>query len=232
MSYDEPNVQHKNTVKQIIDARQRALTAVSEMRQVQIDTPHPNLAPASGESKQLPVVATQAVVDYLLQLRPYRSMSENWGIDFGAIELPKRIGSGSNVFGEPDNGGLWLCRDPQVPVRDVSQLIRSLNSDVHYSTNHPTSKVRVTPGGKYNARTADTRSAQGESGQYTPATPVVDNYPGDTPGSSGKMRSFKLVMGPDQLLHLVEIADEIAAEVDMLAEIDLPDHTAGGGEAV
>jgi hypothetical protein len=277
-SYDEPKVQHKNTVQQIIDARQRALTAVSEVRQVQIDTPHPNLAPASGDSKKLPVVATQAVVDYLLQLRPYRSMSENWGIDFGTIELPKRIGSGSDVFGESNGADLWLCRDPHVPVRNVSQLIQSLNSDVHYSTNHPPSNADtggVTPRGSTQPTTGcasyhirpdgsnrtyridektfrqvqrggltpmeaidmgltkvEENTAQEENEQYTPAIPAVDDHPGDTPGSDGKLKSFKLVMGPDRLLTLVELADEIAAEVDMLAEIDLPDHAAGGGEAV
>lgn len=232
MSYDDPNIQHRSTVQQIVDARQRALTAVSEVRQVQIDTPHPNLAPMPSDGEQLPILATQAVVDYLLQLRPYRAMSENWGIDFGTIELPKRIGSGQNVFAENNDGGLWLCRDPHVPVGDVSQLIHALNTDVHYSSNHPPSTAgrdRVTPRG-YTAPGEET--TQHTNGEYTPAIPAVDDYPGDTAGSDGELRSFKLVMGPDRLLTLVEIADEIAGEVDMLAEIELPDHTSGGGDAV
>jgi len=234
-SYDEPKVQHKSTVQQVIDARQRALTAVSEVRQVQISTPHPNLAPASGDGKTLPVIATQAVVDYLLQLRPYRAHSDNWGINFGEIELPKRISTGSDVFDESNGNGLWLCRDPHVPIRDVSQLIQSLNSDVHYSTNHPPSNgnsAAVSPRGWTQPASGGSDTAESGTQQYTPAIASVDQHPGDTPGSDGKLKSFKLVLGPNRLLQLVELADEIAAEVDMLAEIDLPDHVASGGGAV
>lgn len=270
MSYDEPKVQHKSTVQQIIDARQRALTAVSEVRQVQINTPHPNLARMSGDGKQLPVLATQAVVDYLLQLRPYRKSSQNWDVDFGKIVLPKTLSS--DLPGR-DRGTrqLWICRQPEVPASNASELIQALNSDVHYSTNHPDSPTakgrtntvqtrqngikvtnvtyRITPDtypGTYqvNKNTAQ-RIREGqitqdeavemglvvddqddETEEYTPAIPEVRNSgAGDIAGPGGEVRSYKLVIGPDALLQLVELADEIAAEVDMLAELE--DKTVG-----
>lgn len=276
MSYDDPNIQHRSTVQQIVDARQRALTAVSEVRQVQIDTPHPNLARMSDDGKQLPVVATQAVVDYLLQLRPYRKSSQNWDVDYGTITLPKTVSS--ELAGRSSGTRtLWICRQPEVPARNASQLIQALNSDVHYSTNHPRSNTgrrgadlpsgsrigikptsvtyRIRPDtypGTYqvNKKTAqqiqkgeitedeavemgmviddqdgkDTDTDEGD--EYTPAIPELKtSAPGDTRGPSGEIRSYKLIMPPGALLQLVEIADEIAAEVDMLAELE--DKTVG-----
>jgi hypothetical protein len=269
-SYDEPKVQHKSTVQQIIDARQRALTAVSEVRQVQINTPHPNLARMSGDGKQLPVLATQAVVDYLLQLRPYRKSSQNWDVDFGTIDLPKTVSSDIPGRGRGSQQ-LYICRQPKVPATNASQLIQALNSDVHYSTNHPNSSTTTTGNNTVQARqtgakvttvtyriSPDTypgtyqvsqetakRIRQGQiteaeavekgmivdnqddkTEEYTPAIPEVrNNGAGDISGPNGEVRSYKLVVGPDALLQLVELADEIAAEVDMLAELE--DKTVG-----
>lgn len=185
-SYGEPDPEHRNAVANVDKARQRALAAVSEVRKANIITPHPNLAPPERDnSPTLPVVCSQAVVDYLLQLRPYRHNSTNWSINFGKITLPEKVDVGS---GKPYS----LQGDRIFPLTDASEVIDAVNTTVVY--------------------------------QYT-------DLNGDW-GDDSDSKRYKVVFSPGTLLKIVEAADEIAAEMDMLAELTPPDHTSGGGDAV
>lgn len=292
MSYTEqPKPEHRNALTQINDARQRAHTAVSEYRQRRFNTPHPNLAPSSEDGQTLPVMATAAVNDYLLQLRPYRHTSKRWHLDFGTVEIPTEITRPSPRRGEQRRASLWLCRQPEVELQNVSQLIEVLNMDVHYSTNAPVDNSQamnprlrpdqLTPeeqrvkdafgeNCKVIARTSyriDPESYPGkfhvdrqtfekisrgaisqdeavemdmvvdadETGDdpgYTPADPNVSSTAGDTTGTDGKLKTFKFVFGPSKLQRLVEMADDVAEEMDLLIEMQEPDHSSGGSGAV
>lgn len=201
-SYGDPAPEHRNAVSQVNEARQRALTAVSEMRKANIRTPHPNLARVKQNpddptepSDDLPIACTQAVVDYLLQLRPYRHTSENWEVDFGEIVLPESLeAEGSNRRSDGISGSLTLDGGGAVPLGDTSQIIEAANTTVTYS---------------------------GVSA-------------GRSLGSSlnHEQRKYKVVFSAHTLLKIVELADEIAAEMDMLAELEPPDHSTDGGDAV
>jgi len=286
-AYDGAKPEHRNALAQIDESRQRALRAVSEVRKCQINSPHPNLAPAPMDGKSLPVMATQAVGDYLLQLRPYRANSKKWHLDFGTIELPKSI-NGDNPRRQSRDPELWICQQPEIELKNVSQLIESLNMDVHYSTNKPDndsspfdsrlkpselsaserrmqnqlSELGKVTGIKYQIDppsypgtfhvSRETRLSMVEGGitqdeavemdmtiedeqddededEYIPAVPHVDNAPGDTRGHDGELRTFKFVFGPDRLLRLVETADEVAAEMDLLIDLGTPREQDSGG---
>jgi len=293
MSYNEPKPEHRNAITQINDARQRALKAVSELRKRRIQTPHPNLAESREDGESLPVMAAQAVADYLLQLRPYRHGSEKWHLSFDTVTLPKEIPRSSPRRGEQRRASLWLCRQPEVPLDGVSQIIDALNMEIHYSTKQPTRgkssssrlkysdmtpterKVRdgyedalpgevnsITwkidppsyPGDHYVDREVFRKIQQGaitqdeavemgmteeqhdadedDEPEYVPAIPRVDNAPGDTRGTNHKIRTYKFVFGSNGLLKLVQLADEVAAEMDLLIEMEEPDLDAGGSGAV
>jgi hypothetical protein len=192
--YNDPKPEHRNALAQINDARQRGLAAVSELRKREISTPYPHLAPANteGQTPSLPVLATQAVVDYLLQLRPYRDTSKKWDVDFGVVNLPEKIDRGSAPGrGRGEQSPLYISSDPKVPLNNVSQLIEALNRTIIYSTSHRDDPVRA----------------------------------------GVETKSFKFVFGPQELLQVVELADEVAAEMDLLIELDDPDYSSSGGDA-
>lgn len=195
-SYGDPEPEHRNAVANVDKARQRALTAVSEVRKANIITPHPNLAPPEVEIEHdstptLPVACSQAVVDYLLQLRPYRHNSTNWSINFGKITLPKTVDVGSSRRG--GSGKPYSLQGDRVfPLTDASEVIDAVNTTVVY--------------------------------QYT-------DLNGDW-GDDSDTKRYKVVFSPGTLLKIVEVADEIAAEMDMLADEKPPDHSSGGGDAV
>lgn len=196
-SYGAPAPEHRNAVSSVNKARQRALNAVSEARQSNITTPHPNLAPPEvavehDSSPSLPVMCSQAVVDYLLQLRPYRQNSENWNINFGEITLPETVSIGSNRRGD---GGVKVYRlqgDGVFPLTNATEVIGAVNTTVLYQ--------------------------------------FIDLSASWNP--SHDTNQYKVVFSPGTLLKIVEVADEIAAEMDMLAELEPPDHNASGGDAV
>lgn len=260
MSYDDPNIQHKDTVRQILAAREKAYNAVSQARKLSLSTPHAHLAPTGGEGGAADAIAcSQAVADYLLQLRPYRHQSDSWNVDFGDIGLPKRIQVEREARrrSESKTRPLWLCRQPKIALTGLSTLIDVLNMTVAYSSARPLQPGERDTGDSFKIETdeygtlvvgnerlfkqvasgaatvdeiaahpsvhpEDTRGVDEES--YTPAEPPR--------ADEGRMKTYKIVLPDDQLLRLVEAADDIAGEVDMLAEIDLPDRNAGGGDAV
>ena len=138
-NFNDPSVQHTNTVQQILDVRERAHKAVSLARKVTLSTTHPNLAATDGgRDADIASDCSQALVDYLLHLRPYRGQSQNWNIDLGALALPESIQDDS-ANGGWDSGKtshpLYLCRQPQVRLAGLSDVIEAVNSTVMYSSN-------------------------------------------------------------------------------------------------
>lgn len=193
MSYGDPKPQHRNAISEINEARQQALAAVSQIRQADVSPAHPHLAPATSDGHTLPIMSTQAVADYLMQLRPYRANSSRWDVDFGTVRLPGSIPGGrSNRRSGGRRPPLEIQQSKTVELTNIDQLIEALNSSIQYSTRPGASERR----------------------------------------GPGRSKSFKFVLPPDALLKLVEMADEVAAEMDLLAEIQEPDYTAGGGDAV
>jgi len=218
-SFDEPGANHRNALAQVDNARQRALTAVSEVRKAPPPEHHPNLAPTQGNERTLAVACTQAVVDYLLQLRPYRASSSTWDIDFGVVELPKTLEpSGSGVFGERESDALRICRDPRFQLKNVSQLIEAANTTVHYSTNYPRDEHANVANRKI---PQPARTDGGEDG-FTPAVPSTNGGARRGLGVDGRVDSYKLVFPASTLLRIVELADEVAAELNLLAELKPP----------
>lgn len=224
-TYDDESTGHRNALQQVSEARQEALSAVSEMRQRGPPSHPPNLAPTDKQGKPLASVATQYVADYLLQLRPYRATTSAWEVDIGAVELPEQIGRGSpDAFGEPGRrDALHICRDPMIPLRNVSQLIQAANMSVQYST-ATTGETRVLP--QNGTRDVTGTAADGP----VRGDPNVSNAPGDTPGSnSDEVRTYNIVFPSQTLLRFLELADEVAAELNLLIEFDTPAAQDGDG---
>lgn len=265
---DDPN--NRSALEQVNEARERATSAVSEMRQRGTPNHHPNLAPADQGQKVLATVATQSVADYLLQLRPYRATSNGWDVNFGGVELPKEISRGQAPGrSEAELPSLWCCQQPFVPIRNVSELIKAANMSVRYSTaKAPQSPAQVGSGrgsstSTYTVRTknygevrlrdqsafnsvvsgamsvkkaieaglavTDEKNDAPEEPGYIPADPNVDNSTGDTRGRDGVVRTYNLVFPARTLLRFVEVADEVAADMNLLIEFETPAEQDGGG---
>jgi len=273
--FGDPSPQHQNALSAVDEARQRALGAVSEMRQRGTSGHHPNLAPAGGEDPPLASLCTQAAADYLLQLRPYRANSRSWEVDMGGVELPTEIPGGtSNRLGKKRKPPLYLCRQPVVPIRNVSDLIDAANMTVQYSTKksppeHPGSSA-LDSGSRWVAETEDHGEVEfrdksawkavasgalsvqealdtgiaiseeqlddnvehAEQDKYVPADPNVGEVSGRARGPDHKVRTYNLVFPAGTLLRFVQLADEVAAELDLLADLESPDYEPGGGGAV
>lgn len=257
MPYDQPNIQHKGAVQQLLDAREKASTAVSEARKYSLSTADPHLAAVDGgQDAALAIACSQAVIDYLLELRPYRHQSSNWDIDLGGIELPRsvEVKKTAQRRGHPPTRTLWLCRQPHIPLTGLSKTIEIVNMSVLYSSNRPRKDATIDRGGEYRVNTeqygtlvVDDQRVFEEvlSGDMT--TQEAANHPSVRPqnadaqesytparstGSGGHTQRYKVVLPDDQLLRLYEAAEQVAGDVDMLAEIELPDHTSTGSGAV
>lgn len=252
MTYGDPSDEHRSAVKQIAKARDRALKNVSALRTVRDDAQHPNLCRIDGRQQSpLSIEATQAVVDYLLQLRPYRQNAESWGVDLGVVELPEtmridgpRRGAGFDLF--------YLCRQPYVSLRGLSEIINVLNQTIIYTDDRapsvgsspsmsPSNTVEL-PDGTYTLPSGTDIAEQMLAGELTPekvretGRPVEEEeepaYRPPRLSATAKTRDYKFVLPQDGLLQLVEIADEVAEEMGVLADIEQPDHSAGSRGAV
>lgn len=286
-NYGDPGPGHRNALNAVGEARQKALEVVSKTRQVGPPPHDPNLAPASDEPA-LATVATQAVVDYLLQLRPYRNHSAVWDVSFGTVRLPERVAgeSPTQCMGKPQmTPPLYICQDPTFTIENVSDFVQAANTTVRYS-----SKTREQPGEAarqpgagsafhHHSRpstdqsvcdrwTVDTKQygklifserrhveafLNGELSQSEVLSlaevatddeddedakrarrgdPRVSSVPGDTSGPDHQVKSFKLVFSADELQTFLAHGDDIAAELDVLADLEAPDFTTGPGGAV
>ena len=257
--WDDPNIQHKGAVQQILDAREKASTAVSEARQYSLSTTDPHLAAVNGgKDAALAIGCSQAVVDYLLELRPYRHQSTNWNVDFGDIELPKsvKMRKSAQQRGESPTRTLWLCRQPQVPLTGLSRLIEVVNMTVVYSSNRSKVGASINSGDtltidseQYGTLVVEDRRVWNEVLRGTKTVEEAANHPSvrpqkttpdekqsytpaKPPGAGGYAKKYKVVLPDDQLLRLYEAAEQIAGDVDMLAEIEPPDHSSSGSEAI
>lgn len=289
-NFGDPGPGHRNALDAVNEARQKALTAVSKMRQAGPPPHLPNLAPADDEEPALATIATQAVVDYLIQLRPYRSHSSTWNVSFGELRLPEQIGGEEppGRLGKSTNPrALHICRNPSFYVENVSDFVEVANATVSYS-----SELRSDPGAgdwqprngsAFNQPWNDTNTGDvcdqwtletekygtlrftdkdrlnallkgeisvDEAAQFAepadqPDTddtdegddlvlgdPNVRSVPGDTRGRDPEVKSFKLVFPADDLQRFLQLGDDVAAELDVLADLEAPDHAAGPGGAV
>ena len=233
--YGSPDADHTAALTAVDEARQDALTAVSEMRQHGAPPHHPNLAPTDGQ-KELATICTQKVVDYLLQLRPYRENSQNWNTDLGTLHLPKELGTpGSKRRSGGVTQNLWLCRQPEIPLRNVSEVIKAANMTVQYSTMRGEQfSPTPTAGGMTVVTSSEQQQQQQEDREsnYVPAKPATSSSAGLGRGSSHETKPFNLVFSDRTLLELVELGDEVAAEIDILIELEAPDYESGSQGAV
>jgi hypothetical protein len=277
--YGDPGPGHRNALDAVAEARQTALSAASKMRQAGPPTHHPNLAPASDEEPRLATIATQAVVDYLMQLRPYRNHSSAWNVSFGELQLP------ATVPGEKGPGRSWnkkdrapklhICQNPTFYVENVSDFVDVANMTVQYSSQtrtpdgrgdwepdpNPGSMTKVveisteeygtlrftdkerarellfgdlspTAALEYAELADEDDTTDTEEDSVILGDPNVTTTPGDTRGRDSQVESYKLVFPPAELLRFVQLGDDVAAELDVLADLEAPDHAAGPGGAV
>lgn len=293
-NYGDPGPSHRNALNAVNEARQRALTAFSKMRQGGPPPHHRHLAPADGKNPEVATIATQAVVDYLMQLRPYRGHSATWDVRFGKLELPETLpgdaAGRSSAMGFGGNGRrLHICRHPTFHVENVSDFVEVANTTVQYSTARrrapgasggrpggSTSAFKPWESGRNATRCNRWKVDTGEYGTivFTDpdhvtaflsgnlsidealevgeladeedtddaddteddplvlGDPTVTSTPGDTRGRDPEVKSYNLVFSADELQRFVHLGDDVAAEVDVLADLEAPDHSAGPGGAV
>jgi len=261
--FGDPGPQHRNAVARVDDARERAQTALSEVRQRAPPTHHPYLAPADSDSVELSVMATQAVVDYLIQLRPYRGQSKNWQANLGSITLPKTVrGREPPRRGQSPGVELHICRDPQVTLDSVDKVVKAANMTVQYSSVPVDRQPRTR--GEHELKTGtdefgtllfDDESmllaayngniSYEEAVEFGAAVPKNEVQSRDEPltlgdpspatsgrGSTTQVEDKNLVYPESVLKDILEIADAVADEMDLLLERDNPDYEPGGGGAV
>lgn len=191
-SYDDPSQGHTEAIKQLSESR---ATVRHYIRQLNADGGasgfHPNLV----ESDKTPTphsVATAALVDYLLQLRPYRDSSAAWNQGLGAVELPETFVENSDVFGEPGDSTYELQIDPVQELPSLSHVINIASMEVVYDE-------RVQSPYKGNQKIPD--------GLYDD----VDD---------GDKRLFQFVLTTEQLRQLFQRGDDVAEGMGFLAEIE------------
>jgi hypothetical protein len=217
--YGDPGPGHRNAIDAVAEARQTAIKGVSEMRKAGPRPHHPRLAPA-GDEPALATMATQAVVDYLMQLRPYRGHSASWDVSFGELQLPADIQESSKAamgWDRTPSRRLHVCRQPTFYVENVSDFVEVANMTVQYS-----SKIRRRPGST-SEETADS---------LTLGDPNVQSRAGRDRGRTHTVKSFNLVFGAGELQKFLQLGDDVAAELDVLADLEAPDHAAAPGGAV
>jgi hypothetical protein len=272
--FGDPGPGHRNALDAVAEARQHATAAVSKMRQVGPPPHHPRLAPA-GDDPALATIATQAVVDYLVQLRPYRGHSATWNVAFGQLQLPEHIQESQPGAGWNRNNArrLYVCRQPTLYVENVSDFVEVANMTVQYSSKmrrgtHPfytsggggrSALHDPTTGGVADRWRVDTDEygtlAFSEKrhikallfGDLSPAAALehaelveekeadeeeaddqVTLGDPDVGGRDAEVKSFNLVFNAGELQRFLTLGDDVAAELDVLADLEAPDHSAAG----
>lgn len=130
-SYDDPTPGHREAVSQLAETRstvRRKLLEINASGGLYAG-PHPNLVPArTGDGKSnVPTdrtIATAALSDYILQLRPYRRQSRNWDAAIGAIELPRRVEDGDRFF--------EIQMQPQIEIQTLGDVLECAGLRVPY----------------------------------------------------------------------------------------------------
>jgi hypothetical protein len=139
-TYSEPSTAARNALGQMSEARSRALQALSETRRRSGHTegPHSNLVPVDAQDPKVETVATQAVADYLIQLRPYRKYSTQWDIEMGVVELPETIEGGKNPGLRRGRAADWeISGRRKIPLGNLNELLEAMNRTIAYSRFNP-----------------------------------------------------------------------------------------------
>jgi hypothetical protein len=135
-SFDDPTPGHREAISQLAETRSTVRRKLLEINASGGGSggPHHNLVPptvtdADGkERSNLPTdrtIATAALSDYILQLRPYRRQSRNWEHSIGAIELPRRVEDGDDRFFE-------IAMDPTVEIHTLGDVLECAGLRVPY----------------------------------------------------------------------------------------------------
>jgi hypothetical protein len=247
MSYDDRDTpEHRSAIKQLAAARQRALDSIHAVRAGDHNRRSANLIevpdqPVRGDHAHPMAEATGNVCNYLVHLKPFGLGSKRWQTGLGVIDILKKT--------EKDKPGLhrgsiqYKCtRMPYLNINDMNAAIRAGNLQVFYARDsggatftpkrqrqNDICRVEghdLTPAGYQQLQSgtdiAECEHARGQSlnTDFEPASRGDDEV------------AFKFVYTADQLLTIYEVADEIAAAEDLLANIDTPDHNPGGKGAV
>ena len=129
-SFDDPSPGHREAVSQLADSRSTVRRRLLEINANggSFSGPHPNLIPATvGGERNVPTdrtIATAALSDYILQLRPYRAQSGNWEQSLGVIELPRRV--------DDDDRFYKIAMSPQVEIRTLADVLSCAGLRVPY----------------------------------------------------------------------------------------------------
>jgi hypothetical protein len=134
-SYDDPSAGHREAVSQLAESRSTLRRQLMEINATggAFSGPHPNLVPATTEGKDgnevsnLPTertVATAALSDYILQLRPYRRQSNNWSAGVGVIELPRRVDAADRFY--------TIRMQPQIEIQTLGDVLECAGLRVPY----------------------------------------------------------------------------------------------------
>lgn len=247
MSYDDRDTpEHRSAIKQLAKARQRALDSIHHVRAGDHNRRSANLIevpdhPTRGDYAHPMAEATGNVANYLLHLKPFGLGSEKWQTGLGVIEIQKEI--------QEQKPGLnrghiqYKCtRMPYLNINDMNAAIRAGNLQVFYARNsgdatfRPESQqnngiIRVeghdlTPTGFQQLQGGTDIEKCEHAGEQSLDTDF------EPASRGGDEQVYQFVYTADQLLTLYEVADEIAAGEDLLANIDTPDHHAGERGAV
>jgi len=189
-AYDEPSQGHKDALSMLSEARSRVL---EYLRRLQADNGsegiHPNLV-AAEQTPTLHSVATAALADYLIQLRPYRDSSSSWSRGFGRVVLPQTHEKSIRAFGRSGGDVYTLRGSAEHELSSLSDVINMAGYNVVYER--------------------QTSSNYAADPKIPQALDVEEEF---------ETVVHQFVLTTEQLRALFETADDVAAEMGFLAEI-------------
>jgi hypothetical protein len=244
MSYgDRDTPEHRNAIKQLAKARQRALDSIHRVRAGDHNRRSSNLIevpdrPTRADYAHPMAEATGDVCNYLVHLKPFGAGSKKWQTGLGVIEIQRKTEKKKPGF---KRGFIqYKCtRMPYININDMSAAIRAGNLQVNYArdmggaTPDPKSKRQngicrvaghdLTPAGYQQLQSGtdigecEHAREQSHSTEFEPAS------------RGGDEEVFQFVYTADQLLTIYEVADEIAASESLLANIKTQGTTDNSG---
>jgi hypothetical protein len=246
-SGDSP--EHRSAIQQLATARERALDTIHVLRSSSPDLASTNLIEI-GTNRREPhpsAEATACIADYLSHLKPHVVDTKGWQESIGLIEIPKKIEGSSHRRGH--SGGYYYCtRMPYLNINNMEAAIRGANLEVPYAK----SSGRATFDGAKNVENiyiidnhALTEAGYQQHQNGTPisecehkkeppmaddgliyANPISDFEPAPRAADEEK---YQFVFTLSQLIELYDIADTLATNADLLADIKTPDATDQSG---
>ena len=141
-----------------------------------------------------------------------------------------RPGGGLSAFDNPKKG---LCDTWTAPAGEYGRI---RFADKRYLNAYLAGEIGLETAlqvGEIIDEEADEEEAdEEEADAVTLGDPNVPSTPGDTRGRDPEVKSFKLVFNASELQRFLTLGDDVAAELDVLADLEAPDHAAGPGGAV